>query len=62
MIKFKEFLTQKNYPLDKQLTDFVESNYVEIIDIKYQVLLDTSYDIIMSFALVQYKDLKENGE
>lgn len=56
MIKFAEFSTKKHLTLEEQLNGFVESNDVEIIDIKYQVMLDTHYDIIMSFALVEYKE------
>lgn len=56
MIKFKEFSTKKDRTLDEQLTSFVNDRNIKIIDIKYQVFLDTSWDIIMSFALLQYED------
>ena len=59
MIKFREFMTKENLTLEEQLDSFVEYNDVEILDIKYQVMLDTYHNIIMSFALVMYK---EKGE
>ena len=59
MIKFREFMTKENLTLEEQLDSFVEYNNVEILDIKYQVMLDTYHNIIMSFALVMYK---EKGE
>ena len=59
MIKFREFMTKENLTLEEQLDSFVEYNDVEILDIKYQVILDTYHNIIMSFALVMYK---EKGE
>lgn len=59
MIKFREFMTKENLTLEEQLDGFVEYNDVEILDIKYQVMLDTYHNIIMSFALVMYK---EKGE
>lgn len=62
MIKFKEFSTKEDRDLDEQLTSFVNDRNIKIIDIKYQVFLDTSWDIIMSFALLQYEDLSEKGE
>lgn len=62
MVKFKEFSTKEDRDLDEQLTSFVNDRNIKIIDIKYQVFLDTSWDIIMSFALLQYEDLSEKGE
>lgn len=62
MVKFKEFSTKEDRTLDEQLTSFVNDRNIKIIDIKYQVFLDTSWDIIMSFALLQYEDLSEKGE
>lgn len=56
MIKFREFMTKENLTLEEQLDGFVEYNDVEILDIKYQVMLDTYHNIIMSFALVMYKE------
>ena len=48
MIKFREFMTKENLTLEEQLDSFVEYNDVEILDIKYQVMLDTYHNIIMS--------------
>lgn len=62
MVKFKEFSTKEDRDVDEQLTSFVNDRNIKIIDIKYQVFLDTSWDIIMSFALLQYEDLSEKGE
>ncbi len=59
MIKFKEFASKKDRTLDEQLNSFVRDENIKIIDVKYQVFLDTSWDIIMSFALVTYEDLRE---
>lgn len=59
MIKFKEFLTKKDSDIDEQLTNFVNIRNIRIIDIKYQVFLDTSNDVLMSFALLEYEDLSE---
>ena len=46
MIKFREFMTKENLTLEEQLDSFVEYNDVEILDIKYQVMLDTYHNII----------------
>lgn len=59
MIKFKEFSTKKDSDIDEQLTNFVNIRNIRIIDIKYQVFLDTSNDVLMSFALLEYEDLSE---
>lgn len=59
MIKFKEFLTKKDSDIDEQLTNFVNIRNIRIIDVKYQVFLDTSNNVLMSFALLEYEDLSE---
>jgi hypothetical protein len=59
MIKFKEFSTKKDSDIDEQLTNFVNIRNIRIIDIKYQVFLDTSNNVLMSFALLEYEDLSE---
>ena len=59
MIKFKEFSTKKDSDIDEQLTNFVNIRNIRIIDVKYQVFLDTSNNVLMSFALLEYEDLSE---
>lgn len=54
MIRVKEFMTNKDWDIDKQLTDFIAEYVDEVIDIKYNTFLDTSKDIIMSCALLIY--------
>lgn len=56
MIKVKEFITKENYEIDEQINDFVKDGGMEIVDIKYNTFLDTYHNIIMSSALLMYKD------
>lgn len=54
LIRVKEFMTNKDWDIDKQLTDFIAEYVDEVVDIKYNTFLDTSKDIIMSCALLIY--------
>ena len=57
MLKVREFQNTENIELDDYINEFLEKNPgIELIDIKYNTFLDTYHNIIMSFALVIYKD------
>ena len=58
MIKVKEFYKYYGIGIDKQINDFLEKNiFIEVIDIKYQVMYDSSHDDFRSSALLIYKEL-----
>lgn len=58
MIKVKEFYKYYGIGIDKQINTFLENNiFIEIIDIKYQVMYDSSHDDFRSSALLIYKEL-----
>ena len=57
MKKVKLFTSKNNYEVDEQINDFVELHLVEVIDIKVTTFLDTTHDIIMTSALLIYKEI-----
>lgn len=58
MIKVKEFYKYYGIGIDKQINDFLEKHvFIEVIDIKYQVMYDSSHDDFRSSALLIYKEL-----
>lgn len=56
MKKVKLFTSKNNYEVDEQINDFVKLHSVEVIDIKVTTFLDTTHDIIMTSALLIYKE------
>lgn len=56
MKKVKLFTSKNNYEVDEQINDFVKLHLVEVIDIKVTTFLDTTHDIIMTSALLIYKE------
>lgn len=57
MKKVRLFTSKNNYEVDEQINDFVKLNLVEVIDIKVTTFLDTTHDIIMTSALLIYKEI-----
>lgn len=56
MKKVRLFTSKNNYEVDEQINDFVKLHLVEVIDIKVTTFLDTTHDIIMTSALLIYKE------
>ena len=56
MKKVRLFTSKNNYEVDEQINDFVKLHSVEVIDIKVTTFLDTTHDIIMTSALLIYKE------
>lgn len=56
MIKVMEFMTKEILGVDDQINLFLEKNNVEFVDVKYHTFLDTYHNIIMSSALLIYKE------
>ena len=58
MIRVKEFYTYHGVGLDTQINDFLKNNiFIEVIDIKYNVVYNSRYDNFRTSALLIYKEL-----
>lgn len=58
MIRVKEFYTYNSTGIESQINDFLKNNiFIEVVDIKYNVVYNSRYDNFRSSALLIYKEL-----
>ena len=58
MIRVKEFYTYNSTGIESQINDFLKNNiFIEVVDIKYNVVYNSRYDNYRSSALLIYKEL-----